>query len=215
VCLGKIRSVQRTRSVAVTAAVTAAIGVLVVIVVGALVIRRGFSARDEPSAVERAIARAARSMAVPREADRMPNPVAPSADVLAEARAHFADHCATCHANDGSGHTPIGRGLYPKPPDMRLPATQKMTDGELYYTIHNGVRLTGMPAFGRDDSDVDSWKLVHFIRHLPALTDDELLEMRGLNPKTPDELEEERQEREFLAGGDEATTDRNDPFHHH
>ena len=46
-----------------------------------------------------------------------------------------------------------------------------MADGELYYTIKNGVRLSGMPAFGDPgDDDVDGWKLVTFIRHLPHLT---------------------------------------------
>ena len=50
-----------------------------------------------------------------------------------------------CHGNDGKGKTTIGQNLYPKTPDMTLPATRNMTDGELYYTIQNGIRLTGMP----------------------------------------------------------------------
>ena len=89
---------------------------------------------------------------------------------LARARAHFADHCAICHANNGSGNTDIGRNLYPKAPDMRLPQTQNLTDGELYYTIHNGIRLTGMPAWGSAEKDEDSWELVLFIHNLPQLT---------------------------------------------
>jgi mono/diheme cytochrome c family protein len=215
--------VNRKRAIVVTAVVTAAVVILAVAIAGVSLMRHGFSARDEPSAFERTIARMARSAAIPSNANRTGNPVAPSAEVLAEARAHFADHCATCHANDGSGNTPIGQGLYPKPPDMRLSATQNMTDGELYYTIHNGIRLTGMPAFGQSDNDIDSWKLVHFIRHLPRLTDEELQEMQSLNPKTPDELEEERQVREFLSGSDEKTEQKDSadtkapthPIHHH
>src|SRR5213594_2866483 len=133
----------------------------------AVVISRGFSARDEPSRAEAFIARRLRSLAVPGRAKRLPNPVALTPEVLAEARAHFADHCALCHANDGSGNTEIGQNLYPKAPDMRLPATQSLTDGELFYIIHNGIRLTGMPAWGSADprADEDSWKLVYFIRH--------------------------------------------------
>src|SRR5207247_5574691 len=64
-------------------------------------------------------------------------------------------------------------GLYPKPPDLRLPETQNLTDGELFWIIENGVRFTGMPAFsnsGGHGGMLDSWKLVHFIRHLPHLT---------------------------------------------
>ena len=125
-----------------------------------------------------------------------------SPEVMTEAMAHFADHCATCHANDGSGDTSIGKGLYPKPPDLRAAGTQDLTDGELFYIIHNGIRLTGMPAFGQSDEDADSWKLVHFIRHLPSITSDEVQKMKQMNPKSPQELEEEETIRRFLAGED-------------
>ena len=95
---------------------------------------------------------------------------------------------------------------------MRLPETQRQSDGELYYTIKNGVRLTGMPAFGDPgDQDADSWKLVCFIRHLPQLSAEEEQEMKKLNPKTPADLEEERQEEQFLNDG----TPPAPPEHHH
>lgn len=145
-----------------------------------------------------------RRLAVPARSKSLVNPVYPSDEVFADARAHFADHCATCHANDGSGNTVIGRNLYPKAPDMRLGATQSLTDGELYAIIQDGIRLTGMPAWGKegDENDEDSWKLVHLIRHFKELTPEHLKEMQRLNPKGPDEYEEERQEREFLSGAD-------------
>jgi mono/diheme cytochrome c family protein len=172
---------------------------------GAMTIRRGFSARSEPSAIEAFVARYIRHMAVPRDAIEAKNPVPESAEVLAEAMAHFADHCAFCHANDGSGTTPIGQGLYPKPPDMRLAATQNLTDGEIFYVIQNGVRLTGMPAFGDNKAsgkDEDSWKLVHFIRRLPKITAEELESMKKMNPKSPSELAEEEALERFLRGED-------------
>jgi mono/diheme cytochrome c family protein len=166
------------------------------------VLGRGFSARDKPTAVEAFVARYLRHFAVPRAARTMENPVPATPAVLAEARAHFADHCAICHGNDGRGQTPIGRNLYPKAPDMTISETQSLSDGELFYIIHNGVRLTGMPAWGGDDPgrDLDSWKLVHFVRHLPNITAAELEEMRALNPRTREELEEEEKIRKFLEG---------------
>ena len=94
------------------------------------------------------MARTARRWAVPAAARKAPNPIAFSPEVWAEARAHFADHCASCHGNDGRGATELGRNLFPRAPDMRLPDTQNLTDGELYWIIENGVRLTGMPAWG-------------------------------------------------------------------
>ena len=171
----------------------------------AYVVRSGFSARDQPSRLEAFVARRVRSLGVPSGASTARNPIPLTPEVLADARGHFADHCATCHANDGSGHTEIGQNLYPKAPDMRLPETQNLTDGELFYIIHNGIRLTGMPAWGSPDehaehADQDSWKLVHFIRHLPALTPAEITEMQALNPKSPAELEEEKEDQKFLNG---------------
>ena len=142
------------------------------------------------------------------------NPVAFSPEVFVESRAHFADHCASCHANDGSGQTEIGQNLFPRAPDMRLPATQNLTDGELYWIIANGVRLTGMPAWGTGGpDDADSWKLVHFIRRLKELSPADLKAMQGLNPKSRAEIEEEQADERFLAGEepDEPSPD----AHHH
>src|SRR5208337_5054938 len=147
-----------------------------------------------PSAIETYLARTARSISVPSSERDAKSPVAPTAEVLSEARAHFADHCAICHGNDGSGKTQIGQNFYPKAPDMRQSQTQKLTDGEIYYIIHNGIRLTGMPAWGTDEKDEDSWKLVAFIRHLPKLTPEELREMEQLNPKSEADRAQEHDE---------------------
>ncbi len=173
---------------------------------GAWAVRRagGFSTRASPTGVERVIARAARRLAVPSGAREQRNPVPFGDDVWVEARAHFADHCAACHANDGSGRTETGEHLYPPAPDMRRPDTQRLSDGELYWIIENGVRLTGMPAWGAGgDNDVDTWKLVHFIRRLDRLTPDDLRQMQALNPRSPAELKEEEDDDRFLQGHDE------------
>ena len=125
---------------------------------------------------------------------------------------HFADHCAICHGNDGNGDTMIGRGLYPKPPDLREPETQKLSDGELFWVIENGVRFTGMPAFSSPGMQDESWKLVHFIRHLPQLTEEERMEMEENNPKSPADRQEEKQEDDFLNGSEPAS--KPDSHHH-
>jgi mono/diheme cytochrome c family protein len=199
----------RTLLVAAVAAVLVAAGL------GFVILRsNGFSARNPPTSAERVAARAIRRWSVPASMRNSANPVPFSAGTWADARAHFADHCAACHANDGSGNVEIGRNLYPRAPDMRLPATQQLTDGEIYWIIENGVRLTGMPAWGDGGpNDIDTWKLVWFIRHLQHLTPDDLRTMKALNPKTPSELEEERQDREFLGGQDDVSPPA--PEHHH
>jgi hypothetical protein len=73
---------------------------------------------------------------MPRSAREMKNPLPLTPELLTEARAHFADHCALCHGNDGRGQTQIGRNLYPKSPDMTLADTQshlavKTKDGKV------------------------------------------------------------------------------------
>jgi len=168
---------------------------------GWMTIRRGFSARDNPSAMEVYVAKTARKLSIPASERDAKNPFPPTPEVLSEARAHFADHCATCHGNDGSGKTEIGQNLYPKPPDMRQSETQNLTDGQIYYIIHNGIRLTGMPAWGGPGEDDDSWKLVLFIRHLPQMTPQEMKEMEPLNPKSAAERSEEEDEQRFLNEG--------------
>jgi mono/diheme cytochrome c family protein len=188
--------------------------VVAAIVQGVVLIRHGFSARDAPSALETYVARTMRRLAVPSGASNQKNPFTANSEGLEEARAHFADHCAICHANNGSGNTEIGQNLYPKAPDMRLPQTQQMTDGEIYYIIHNGIRLTGMPAWGTEQKDDDSWKLVLFIRHLPQLTPEEEEEMKKLNPRSPEELREELEEERFLNQG-QPSKQAEEPTHHH
>jgi mono/diheme cytochrome c family protein len=162
----------------------------------------GISARPEPSAAEAVLAHRLRSLAIPSAAVSRSNPVADTADVRSEALSHFADHCASCHANDGSGKTTMGQGLYPRAPDLRLPATQQLSDGTLFYIIENGVRLTGMPAWstGTPEGEAASWRLVRFIRHLPSLSEAEVQQMEALNPKSADEWRQAEEERKFLEG---------------
>jgi mono/diheme cytochrome c family protein len=183
--------------------------VLLVIVVTVLggaiaysIVSRGLSAHDEPSWVEATLARGMRRWATPQAMRDRTNPVQPTPEVINQALGHYADHCATCHANDGSGDTEIGRSLYPRVPDMRTTNTQSLTDGELFSIIEHGIRLTGMPAWGNGtpEGERDSWGLVHFVRRLPKLTPEEIERMESLNPKTPAQFKEDEEARRFLRG---------------
>jgi mono/diheme cytochrome c family protein len=166
------------------------------------VVSGGLSAHDEPSRAEEVLAGAMRRWATPRAMRNRPNPVQPTPDVINQALDHYADHCSTCHANDGSGDTEIGRGLYPRVPDMRATNTQSLTDGELFSIIEHGIRLTGMPAWGNGtpEGERDSWGLVHFVRRLPTLTPEDIERMESLNPKTPAQFKEDEETRRFLQG---------------
>ena len=165
---------------------------------------QGVSARPEPSGIEKRVALFMRGWMTPSMYKGLKNPVSDTEENFVAAREHFADHCASCHANDGSGSTEVGRSLYPKAPDMRLPRTQGLSDGEIFYFIENGVRLTGMPGWstGTLEGERSSWQLVHFIRRLPKLTPDDLAAMEQFNPTSRQQIEEEKKVEDFLNGGE-------------
>jgi hypothetical protein len=141
------------------------------VALGYSILQRGFGARGEPSGLEVFVARNLRSLAIPADAKATQNPVPFTEERRPGAEHHWMEHCSSCHALNGSGDTPIGRNLYPSPPDMR-------------HIISNGVRFTGMPAWGDEDSVEDIWDLVSFIRKLPGLTPEELQRMeRGGAPE--------------------------------
>jgi mono/diheme cytochrome c family protein len=167
----------------------------------------GLSARAEPGPVETAVARRLRAMAVPGEYANLTNPVLMNEESIRNGMAHFADHCAQCHANDGAG-SEMGKTMFPPTPDLKASATQSLGDGELFYIIEHGVRFTGMPAFGTGtvEGEESSWHLVSFIRHLPRLTEDELAEMVAMNPRPPAEIRQDIEAERFLRGEDPAPT---------
>jgi mono/diheme cytochrome c family protein len=199
------------------AALLLAVATVVAVVVLLYTMNAGLSAREEPGAIETALAGTVRNVVISRRARDLRNPMERTPEIIADGRAHFADHCAVCHANDGNGKTEMGEGMWPKVPDMRLPATQELTDGELFWIIENGIRFTGMPGWstGTKEGETASWHLVHFIRHLPDISEPELEEMEALNPKPPAEIRQQIEEERFLQGVDVKPTEPAAPTHAH
>jgi mono/diheme cytochrome c family protein len=191
-------------------AVAALLGVVV------FVKATGLSARATPGALEAAVAGRLRALAVPSAYSRLGNPVPTNDESVRNGRAHFADHCAQCHANDGRG-AGMGKDMFPPTPDLRAASTQALADGALFYVIEHGVRFTGMPAFGTEspEGEESSWHLVNFIRHLPKVTPEELEEMAAMNPRPPAEIRQEIEEQRFLQGEDPAPASEAAPSHQH
>lgn len=174
-----------------------AIVILVVLLVSAgtvvyWVFSHGFSAQAEPSALEKAMVRRMRRIAIPAGAGKLKNPEPVNDETMAEAREHFVAHCSVCHGTDGRGGTTFGRNMYPKVPDLTLADTQRLNDGELFYMISNGIRFSGMPAFGGEDSPQEIWHLVAFLRRLPQLSPEELKRMREMAGEAGDHEMDEK-----------------------
>jgi len=162
----------------------------------------GITSRRKPWPLEETAARAMRRYLIPGAVRNAPNPVSPSPEVIRAGMEHFADHCATCHANDGSGDIALGRSMFPPAPDMRSQATQSMTDGELFYVIERGIPFSGMAAWGNGSpqGQRSTWELVRFIRHLGQMSDAEMHEMEDLNPRSPADEKRAKDIRDFLSG---------------
>jgi mono/diheme cytochrome c family protein len=160
--------------------------VLLASVVGLALVRgSGISADRKPWPLEERLAKSGWRFLIPTDVRNSENPVPASPEAIRAGLEHFADHCASCHANDGSGDALIGRRVFPPAPDLRRATTQSLSDGELFYAIEQGIPWTAMPAWktGTPEGEQDSWKLVRFIRHLPQITPKELKDMEQLNPR--------------------------------
>ncbi len=83
----------------------------------------------------------------------------------------FGTECGACHGLDGHKPTDAGRWMYPRAADLTSAEVQQYSDRELFWIIRNGIRLSGMPAFGRVESDEHIWNLVQYVRTLPQRTD--------------------------------------------
>lgn len=143
--------------------------VLILAIVIAVAQRFDLSAIPEPGPKETALANRAKHFVVAHAVRRdVPPPPQVSADSLVEGKTRYGVECATCHGMDGRGQTDYGRWMYPRAADLTSPQVQAYRDAELFWIIKNGVRLTGMPAFGKVESDVQIWHLVRYLRSLPA-----------------------------------------------
>jgi predicted CXXCH cytochrome family protein len=148
---------------------------VILVVVALVVLAAGFYifelpglsiARQEPSNVEIAVAQWLLNHSVPKaDADKV-NPLNAHPDPanLRAGETLYVTKCAACHAHDGSGHTDLGKAVFPRAPVLKamLPS---LSDGEIFYHIRNGVRNTAMPAWSFPDRQV--WQIVSYLRHLP------------------------------------------------
>jgi len=127
---------------------------------------QGCTADKQPSHEETSLANAAKDVVIPLEAGGKKNPLPETDEVVRQGQQVFVESCALCHGGDGHGETSLGRHMDPPAMDLSSSHVQHWSDGELFWIIQNGVRLTGMPAWKSSISDDDTWKLARFIHNL-------------------------------------------------
>lgn len=99
----------------------------------------------------------------------------------------YREMCAICHVPPGGKPSPLAKGLNPEPPDLSKDEDH-MSDAELFWVIKNGIRMTGMPAWGPSHGDEELWDIVAFIKALPNMSAADYLALdRRLPPGHGDE----------------------------
>jgi mono/diheme cytochrome c family protein len=132
-----------------------------------------FSASTPPRRLEERLATFALNRSVARHAPRVANPLARSPAAVTAGLALFRTHCVDCHGAPGVDPTEAGASLNPPAPGLTLARVQARSDGELKWIVSNGIRMTGMPAFGASRSEEEVWQLVAALRRLPELSPEE------------------------------------------
>ena len=147
--------------------------VLIVLGPGVVVAIVGFDqihidALHEPGHLETVLATRAKQILVLWSSSRDSISLAPT-DLQAsieEGDKLYGIECAMCHGPDGHTATDAGRWMYPRASDLTSPEVQQYSDRELFWIVKNGIRLSGMPAFGKVESDEHIWNLAHYVRTL-------------------------------------------------
>lgn len=99
--------------------------------------------------------------------------------------ADFDEMCVTCHGAPGKERSEIGKGLNPPPPDLAI-AARSWSDAELFWIIKNGVRMTGMPSFGKTHDDERIWALATIVRQMPDMTAERYAGRTRTKEQSPD-----------------------------
>ncbi|MGB2691670.1 MAG: cytochrome c [Thermodesulfobacteriota bacterium] len=99
---------------------------------------------------------------------------------------NYDQMCVGCHGAPGISPSVIGEGLNPEPPDLSEVASH-MPPEELFWITQNGIKMTGMPAFGPTHSDEELWAMVAFMQELPDLSAEKYKAMKEESEKMPQE----------------------------
>lgn len=138
-------------------------------------------AADEPHwALTRSVMESVREHSIARRSAGVAAPALDDEALIRGSAGNYDVMCADCHLKPGVAASEMSRGLYPAPPNLASgPAPDPAA---AYWAIKHGIKMTGMPAWGKSMGDEYVWGLVAFVRKLPELTPEqyhELVEASG------------------------------------
>jgi mono/diheme cytochrome c family protein len=127
----------------------------------------------------------ARDRSIERRAAQITVPALTDPALVQEGFDHYHEMCTGCHLAPGMESSEIREGLNPHPPLLAKVAADS-SPARLFWVIKNGVKMTGMPAWGTSHSDQMIWAIVAFIKQLPTLTPEQYRAMEKQLKKTED-----------------------------
>jgi mono/diheme cytochrome c family protein len=142
--------------------------VVLAVLIGIAETRFNLTARSNPGPVEIRIANLSKRLFI-YHASRHGIPPQPRDTKASIERggSHYGLDCGVCHADDGRAERPPGQWMYLRASDLTSKQVQSYSDQELFWIIQNGIRFTGMPAFGDVETPDHVWDLVNYVRTLP------------------------------------------------
>ena len=143
--------------------------VLVVVLSVIAMMRFNLSALDEPGPTETRLANLSKRYFIYRSSRHgiPPRPLDTKASIEGGSSRYQLD-CGICHAAVGRAQQPPWQLMYPRASDLTSQQVQSYSDQELFWVIQNGIRFTGMPAFGNVETPDHIWDLVIYVRTLPG-----------------------------------------------
>ena len=154
------------------------LGILITLVVLAggayLFVARGGISMDTtapPLPLEKTVAGMALRASMGNAADQK-NPLPFNDDVMLAGVRTYKQNCAVCHGIPGQAPSAISKGMFPDPPQL-FEKRGMMTDdpeGEIFWKVTHGIRLSGMPGFQGTLSDTERWQLTTLVSHADKLS---------------------------------------------
>jgi thiosulfate dehydrogenase len=127
------------------------------------------NADAKPSAMEHWAAQSSLHATIDREMPHRPNPIPPTDANYDAGVKLYAENCAVCHGTADGHPSNVAIGLYQHAPQLAAHGVEDDPDGETYWKIKHGIRLTGMPAYTKTLGDDQIWTLALFLKHMNAL----------------------------------------------
>lgn len=179
--------------------ITVVATIVVLIVLGLVFVFSGVSnvsAENQESGLVKWILSAASDNSIERHARGIEVPALGDSTQVAMGFEHYQEMCVTCHGAPGEDRSEIGKGLNPHAPNLSR-SISDMSDAELYWILKNGIKMTGMPSFGKTHSEEQLWAMVSFVKKLPGMSEEQYQAYESANPEDEGmEMEEHERDEE-------------------